>query len=334
MVQPQTQRAPLIDRYGRTHTYLRVSLTDRCNLRCAYCMPSLAMVWKDRSELLTFEEIERTVRIFAEMGVTKVRLTGGEPTVRRGLPKLAENLSKIPGIQELAITTNGLLLVELAKPLADAGIQVINISIDSLRRERYREIARMDQLERALAGLGAALSAGFREVKLNVVVMAGVNDDELLDFVELARDWPLNVRFIEFMPFDDNGWNRASLFPYARMRSRIEAKHPLMPIAREASAVAKDFAIEGFRGTVSFVTSMTESFCSGCNRLRLTAEGKVKPCLFLPAEVDIRDAMRNDAEDAEIESLIRLALDKKWEAHPPMDELVRLKNRRMIDIGG
>lgn len=334
MVHPKTQRAPLVDRFGRAHTYLRVSLTDRCNLRCTYCMPSVKMVWRDRSELLTFEEIERTVRIFAEMGVRKVRLTGGEPTVRRGLADLVKTLSDIPGIEELAMTTNGLRLVEMARPFRDAGLRTLNISIDSLRRERYHEIARMDQLERALAGLGAALSAGYREVKLNVVVMAGVNHDELLDFVALARDWPLNVRFIEFMPFDENGWSRTEMFPYARMRSAIEARHALLPLATEASAVAKDFAIEGFRGTVSFVTSMTDSFCAGCNRMRLTAEGKVKPCLFLPAELDVRDPMRAGCTDSDVEAIIRSALDKKWEAHPPMDELVRLKNRRMIDIGG
>ena len=294
----------------------------------------MAMVWKDREEILTFEEIERTVRVFSEMGVRKVRLTGGEPTVRKGLSKLAKRLAEVPGVEELAITTNGLLLVDLAQPLKEAGVKTINISIDSLKRERYKEVARMDRLEVALAGLGAAMSAGFREVKLNVVVMANVNEDELLDFVALTRDWPLNVRFIEFMPFDDNGWSRAGLYPYARMRSRIEAQHKLLPLASEATAVAKDFAVEGHRGTVSFVTSMTDSFCGGCNRMRLTADVKIKPCLFLPAELDVRDAMRAGCDDETIERIIRQALDKKWEAHPPMDELVRLKNRRMIDIGG
>lgn len=325
---------PLVDRYGRIHTYLRVSLTDRCNLRCTYCMPNMVMTWKDRSEILTFEEIERLVRIFSEMGIRKVRLTGGEPTVRRGLPDLVARLNAIPGIEELAITTNGLLLEDLANPLRRAGIQTINISIDSLKADRYLEIARMDKLNRALAGLNSALDAGFREVKLNVVVMANVNEDELLDFVELARERPLNVRFIEFMPFDDNGWSRAGLYPYARMRAAIEQRHPLISIPSEKSAVGKDFSIPGFKGSISFVTSMTQSFCAGCNRMRLTADGKVKPCLFLPAELDLRDAMRIGATDADLEATIRLALDKKWEAHPPMDELVRLKNRRMIDIGG
>ena len=327
-------RAPLVDRHGRTHDYLRISVTDRCNFRCAYCMPKEGIAWREHKDMLTLEEIGRVARVFVEMGIRKIRLTGGEPTIRKGFVYLAEMLGSLSGLNELAITTNGYSMDRLARPLREAGVRTVNLSLDSLRADRFREITQTDKLDDVLRGLDACFQAGFPSIKLNVVVMKDVNEDELLDFVELAKYRDLQVRFIEFMPFAGNRWSRAGLYPYASMRERIESRHRIEPIATDRSAVGKEFSIPGFAGSVAFVTSMTESFCGGCSRIRLLSDGQVKPCLFLPAEVGVRDPIRDGCDDTEIERLIRSALDRKWKEHPPMDELQRLDNRRMIEIGG
>lgn len=325
---------PLVDRFNRVHNYLRISVTDRCNFRCGYCMPPEGLDWRTRDEILTFEEIERLSRLFARLGVTKIRLTGGEPTVRRGLEELIERLAKIPGIDSLLMTTNGTTLASKALNYRNAGLTGLNISVDSLKRDRFKEITLRDELPRVLAGIDAALAANLESVKLNVVVMAGINEGELFDFIEFSRDRAITVRFIEFMPFEGNGWRSASVFSYRSMRKIIDERYMLIPIETEKSAVGKDFLIPGHRGSVGFVTSMTESFCDGCNRVRLTAEGSFKACLFAGAESSLRDPMRSGASDAVLETIIRDGLDKKWKEHPPMDLLPQIPNRSMVAIGG
>ena len=323
----------LIDRHGRKHTYLRISVTDRCNLRCTYCMPPQGIDWTPRPELLTEGEIVRLARIFVGMGIEKIRLTGGEPLSRRGIETIAARLSAL-GLRTLAMTTNGISLDRRAGILREAGVNSLTVSLDTLKRDRFKEITKRDHFQAVMAGIDASLAAGFAPVKINTVVMRGVNDDELLDFLDWAKDRPVNVRFIEYMPFRDNHWSKGELLPYAEMRRRIESRYSLIPLLTDASAVGKDFKIGGYEGTVSFITSMTENFCGGCNRLRVTADGNIKSCLFHPAEKSLRDAMRDGALDEEIERLIMLAVDGKPAAHPPMEELLAVENRAMIEIGG
>ena len=324
----------LIDRHGRRHSYLRMSITDRCNLRCTYCMPPQGIDWTPREDILTADEIVRLGTIFVGMGITKIRLTGGEPLSRRDVGQIAERLGALPGLKTLAMTTNGISLAKRAADLRAMGLNALTISLDTLKRDRFMEIAKRDQFGAVMDGIEAALKAGFAPLKINVVVMRGVNDDEILDFVAWAKDRPINVRFIEYMPFPDNKWSTGGLMPYAEMRALIARNYELIPLVGERTAVGKDFRLAGREGTVSFVTSMTESFCGGCNRLRVTADGNIKSCLFHPAEQSLRDAMRAGGSDADIERLIMNAVDGKQAAHPPMEELMTMKNRTMIEIGG
>lgn len=324
----------LIDRFGRKHTYLRISVTDRCNLRCAYCMPADGLKWKEKEEILTYEEITRLAGIFANLGVTKIRLTGGEPLVRRDLHLLIERLSHLKGIETIAMTTNAVLLSGQSRLLKNAGLQAINISLDTLRADRFSEITRRDDFHNVMNGIEDALQTGFDSIKLNVVVIKGFNDDELLDIVNWAKDKLINIRFIEYMPFKDNQWQPGGVLSYADMKSAIESQFNLIPLVSEPSAVAKDFAIAGHLGRVSFITSMTDSFCSSCNRLRLGSDGSVKSCLFYLPDIQLRDIMRAGITDRELSKLIEQAVYLKPEAHPPMEELATLSNNPMIEIGG
>jgi GTP 3',8-cyclase len=324
----------LVDRFGRAHTYLRISVTDRCNLRCSYCMPPDGIDWKDRKLLLTFEEILRIARVFADMGIDKIRITGGEPLVRNNLPHLIESLAAIQGIRTLAMTTNGILLKDQVHHLRQAGLNALNISLDTLRQDRFIQIAKRDYFKAVMEGIQASLDAGFETIKLNVVVMSGVNEDEILDFVEFIRDKPMNVRFIEYMPFKNNTWHQAAMYPFSEMKRIIENHYRLNRIQPEFGDVAKNFSLAGYPGTVSFITSMTDSFCGTCNRLRLTADGQIKSCLFHPAEVNIRDSLRQGITDLALEKLIQSAVWQKQEAHSPMSELLNMENRAMIEIGG
>jgi cyclic pyranopterin phosphate synthase len=324
----------LIDRHGRRHTYLRLSVTDRCNLRCTYCMPPQGIDWTPRADILTADEIVRLGTIFVSLGITKIRLTGGEPLSRRDLDAIAARLGGLPGLKTLAMTTNGISLARRAQGLRDSGLSALTISLDTLKRDRFKEIAKRDQFQAVMDGIEAALAAGFAPLKINVVVMRGVNDDEILDFVAWAKDRPINVRFIEYMPFPDNHWSTGGLMPYAEMRALIQQHYDLIPMVGAPTDVGKDFRIQGHEGMVSFVTSMTVSFCGGCNRLRVTADGNIKSCLFHPAEQSLRDAMRAGATDVEVERIILAAVDGKQAAHPPMEELMTMKNRNMIEIGG
>lgn len=325
----------LVDRFGRVHTYLRISVTDRCNLRCVYCMPAAGIEWRRREEILTLEEIFRVVRIFADWGVDKIRITGGEPLIRHDLEILIEQLASLSPIQTIAITTNAVLLKDKAKMLRESGISALNISLDTFRKERFAQISkRGEEFDNVMAGIEAALSVGFPSIKLNSVIMANVNEDELLDFVNFTRDKPINVRFIEYMPFRNNQWSHAGFIPYTRMKQIIEQQYELIPIVNKPSAVAKDFCISGFTGTVSFITSMSDSFCGSCNRIRLTADGSIKSCLFHPADVNIREALRSGITDTKLADVIQGVILLKPEAHPPMEELVAVDNSPMIQIGG
>ena len=325
----------LVDAYGRVHTYLRIAVTDRCNLRCVYCMPEQGVPWRPREEILTLEEMLRVARVCASLGVRKVRLTGGEPTLRRGIEKLVGWLAALPGIDTAALTTNGVLLGEMARTLRDAGLTHLNISLDTLRPERFARIGRRDDFARVLAGIDAAVAAGFPSLKLNVVVLAGLNDDELLDFVEFVRERPINIRFIEEMPMPGNGWEGWGRFPAQEMKARIGQHYQLVLVEdADPKAVAADYRIDGIRGTISFITPLSEAFCARCSRLRLTADGSIKSCLFHPAEVNLRHALRTGATDEELITLIRAAIALKPEAHPPAEELAAANHRFMSDIGG
>lgn len=325
----------LVDTYNRAHTYLRMAITDRCNLRCAYCMPEEGISWRPREEILTLEELLRVARICATLGVRKVRLTGGEPTLRHGVEQLIRWLTAVPGIETVALTTNGVLLREMAQPLCDAGVTHLNISLDTLRAARFVRIARRDELARVLNGIDAAITAGFRSVKLNVVVLAGLNDDELPDFVEFVRDRAINVRFIEEMPMPGNRRGEAGGIAAPLMKQRLDAHYMLLPMERaDPNAVAMDYRIDGIRGTISFITPLSEAFCVQCSRLRLTADGSIKSCLFHPAEVNLRHALRTEAADDDIIALIREAIARKPFSHPPAEDLAVANYRLMSEIGG
>ncbi len=268
------------------------------------------------------------------MGVDKIRLTGGEPLVRKNMEILIEQLALIEGIKSLAMTTNATLLKPVARQLQSLGLTALNISLDTLRPDRFTEITRREDFHNVMDGIHEALDAGFQSLKLNVVVMGGVNDDEVLDFVEFAKDKELNVRFIEYMPFKDNLWKSDKVVTFQQMRDQIQERYSLYPLAAEPSAVAKDFGIESHSGTVSFISSMSDSFCGTCNRLRLTSDGSIKSCLFYPAETSLRDALRSGATDQALEEMILHTLALKPEAHPPAEEIAAAENRAMIEIGG
>lgn len=323
----------LIDSFGRVHTYLRISVTDRCNLRCRYCMPLDGLQWKQKDELLSFEEIEKLTKILAAMGINKVRLTGGEPLMRQELVKLVAKLKAIPGIETLAMTTNATMLARQADDLKSAGMNALNISLDSFKRQRFNEITRLDCFDQVMQGIDSALQTGFDSLKINMVVMSGINDDEVLDFAQFAQDHDVNVRFIEFMPFKDNHWQLDKVVTFAQIKERLEKHFVLTPQLTEASAVAKDFKLNQ-AGSVSFITSMSESFCGTCNRLRLTSDGSMKSCLFFPAEINLRDALRQNSSEETLKGMILSCLEAKPEAHPPAHEIASSENRTMIEIGG
>lgn len=298
-------------------------------------MPSEHTPFRRHEEILTFDEILRVAGIFARLGVRKVRLTGGEPLVRKDVPLLIEHLARIDGIETVGLTTNGVLLRCHIRRLKRSGLQALNISLDTLRPARFAEITKRNGFDSVLDGIASALECGFNPLKLNVVVIKGVNDDEILDFVRLTKDNAVNVRFIEYMPFDSNRWSEAGFMPYGEMRDLISAEYDLIPMTgADPHAVAKDFHVPGFSGSVGFIASMSEHFCDGCNRIRLTADGAVKSCLFSGAEIRLRGVLRENGSDAELESLIRKAVAAKWYAHPPTATLNGLVNRSMIQIGG
>ncbi|KAL3159838.1 GTP 3',8-cyclase, mitochondrial [Trebouxia sp. C0009 RCD-2024] len=332
----QLQEHMLTDTFRRKHTYLRISLTEKCNLRCMYCMPEEGTDLTPQDALLTTSEILRLSRLFVEGGVNKIRLTGGEPTLRRDIVDLTKELNALPGLQAIGITTNGIALRRKLPELQAHGLSLLNLSLDTLRPERFERMTRRRGHDRVLETLDLAVRLGFAPVKVNVVVMRGVNDDEIADFVELTRDRSINVRFIEYMPFDGNVWSDTKMVTYKQMMAAVQQRfpHELQRLQDPRSEVAKNFHIPGFKGSVSFITSMTHAFCGDCNRLRLMADGNLKVCLFGANEVSLRDAMRQGASDANLRVIISAAVNRKKAAHAGMFEIAKSKNRAMVHIGG
>lgn len=325
----------LMDSFGRLHTYLRISLTERCNLRCHYCMPAEGVDLTPGSQMLTQNEIVRLASLFVSSGVDKIRLTGGEPTIRKDIEEICLQLSNLKGLKTLAMTTNGIVLAKKFPKLKECGLNLVNISLDTLVPAKFEFMTRRKGHERVMEAINVAVKLGYNPVKVNCVVMRGFNDDEICDFVELTRDKPINVRFIEFMPFDGNVWNVKKLVPYAEMLDKVAQQFPgLQRVQDHPSETAKNFKIDGHQGTVSFITSMTEHFCAGCNRLRLLADGNFKVCLFGPSEVSLRDPLRSGADDDQLKEIIGAAIKRKKASHAGMFDLAKTPNRPMIHIGG
>jgi cyclic pyranopterin phosphate synthase len=327
---------PLIDGHGRRISDLRVSVTDRCNFRCQYCMPADGLPWLERSALLTFEEIERLVRVFASLGVDELRLTGGEPLVRRDFPKLVEMLARVPGLRDLSLTTNGYLLERDAEALVAAGIQRVNVSIDSLQRDRFFHITRRDSLPQVMRGLEAlARHPEVHPIKVNAVAMRGFTEQEAIPFAEFARTTAFQVRFIEFMPLDaDHAWTADQVLTGEELRAIIHAVHPMEELPREPSATARVFRFADGSGEIGFINPVSEPFCSDCNRIRLTAEGKLRTCLFSINETDLREPLRAGATDAELAATIRDAVWRKELKHHVGEPGFSQPPRTMSAIGG
>jgi cyclic pyranopterin phosphate synthase len=332
MLQP-----PLTDSLGRVHTNLRVSVTDRCNIRCFYCMPDENVRFLPRRDILTFEEIERFVGVAARLGVKKVRLTGGEPLVRAELPELVRRLATIPDIDDIALTTNGILLAENAEALKRAGLTRINISLDALTEETFRKIARREGLDRVLAGIEAARHVGFKKIRLNAVAIKGITEPEIIPLVEYARRRDMEMRFIEFMPLDaENRWQHDQVLSGEEIRRAIEgAIGPLEPDQRpDPSQPATDFRFVDGHGAVGFINPVSQPFCEDCNRLRITAEGKIRNCLFSTIEWDARAMLRSGGSDAELTQLIRDCVQAKKPGHGIDNADFVRPARAMYEIGG
>jgi cyclic pyranopterin phosphate synthase len=330
------KREPLFDGHGRRIEDLRVSVTDRCNFRCQYCMPAEGLPWLDRAEILSFEEIERVVGLLAQMGVHDVRLTGGEPLVRREFPTLVAKLALIDGVDDLSLTTNGYLLERDADALVAAGITRVNVSIDSLQRDRFFHMTRRDSLPQVMRGLEAiGRHPGVGPIKVNAVAMRGFTEEEALPFARFARSSAFQVRFIEFMPLDaDESWTPDSVLTGEELRSIIHAVHPLEELPREPSSTARVFRFADGRGEIGFVNPVSEPFCSDCNRIRLTAEGKLRTCLFSLHETDLREPLRAGASDDELEAIVRDAVWRKELKHHVGEKGFRRPPRTMSAIGG
>jgi cyclic pyranopterin phosphate synthase len=330
----------LVDSFGRVVRDLRISVTDRCNFRCTYCMPAEGMTWLDRSEVLTYEEIERVARICVEkFGVDSLRLTGGEPTVRAHLPQLISKLAalRLPdGTKpDIALTTNGATLRNIALELRNAGLDRINVSLDSLKPERFFAMTRRDELHNVLAGITEAQVAGFSPMKVNAVVERGANDDEILDLVRYGRDNNVEVRFIEFMPLDaTNEWERNKVVSQDEIVATIAAVFPLELMPSRGAAPADRWRFLDGKGTVGVIPSVTHPFCGDCDRVRLTSDGQFRTCLFATDESDIRTLLRNGGTDAEIAELIQVAVGAKWAGHQINQVNFIRPNRSMSQIGG
>ncbi|HEX7247440.1 MAG TPA: GTP 3',8-cyclase MoaA [Actinomycetota bacterium] len=307
---------PLVDTFGRIGSDLRISVTDRCNFRCTYCMPAQGLDWLPKDEILTFEELTRLLRLFVKLGVRSLKVTGGEPTVRADLPTLVGMFRGAGPDLDISLTTNGVLLETLAAPLAEAGIDRATVSCDSLLRHRFVEMTRRDALEKVLRGLRAAESAGLTPIKINCVVIGGTNDDEVVGFARWARETAYEVRFIEYMPLDaQHAWERRKVVPARTVLERIAEAFPLVPNGEEGQPATTYSFADGAPGRIGVIPSVTEPFCDSCNRMRLTAEGQFRSCLFSLEETDLRGPMRAGVDDDELESAIRTAMWGKWSGH-------------------
>jgi cyclic pyranopterin phosphate synthase len=326
--------AALIDTFGRVADDLRVSVTDRCNLRCTYCMPAEGMPWLPRAQILSYEEIDRLAGVFLALGVRTIRLTGGEPLARRDLQVLVRMLAA-RAVPDLSLTTNGVLLADQAHALADAGLRRINVSVDSLLQHRFEAMTRRDALERVLDGLRAAEDAGLSPIKLNCVVIAGTNDDEVVEFARFSRRTGYEVRFIEYMPLDeDRAWSRDKVVPARAVLDAIAAVLPLEPIGHGPEPATMFRFADGAPGAVGVIPSVTEPFCGSCNRLRVTTDGALRTCLFALNETDLRGPMRDGATDDELAAIIARAVRGKWAGHKINDADFERPARSMSLIGG
>ncbi len=330
------ERPTLIDTQGRVVRDLRVSVTDRCNLRCVYCMPAAGMPWLPKDRILTYEEIARVARVCLSLGVTGIRLTGGEPTVRLDLPVLVRLLGELrPGL-DLSLTTNGLKLVEMAPALRDAGLRRVNVSLDTLDRGRFQALARRDRIADVFAGLAAARAAGFTPIKINAVLMRGFNEDEAVRLAGWARDEGFELRFIEWMPLDfGRGWSREKLVPASEILAQVGAAYPLEPArVEDPSAPASMYRYLDGRGLVGMIASVTRPFCGHCDRIRLTADGQIRTCLFANHEHDVRDLMRGGGTDEDLAALLTAAVWRKQPGHLINSPAFEQPARGMSAIGG
>ena len=327
---------PLTDSFGRVHDNLRISVTDRCNIRCFYCMPETPVAYEKRREILSFEEIERFARIAVGLGISKVRVTGGEPLVRRDLPVLIRRLAAIPGIRDLALTTNGVLLRELAEPLYQAGLRRLNVHLDTLDRERFAHITRRDELDRVLEGLETARRTGFA-IKLNAVAVKNLVEPDIVPLARFAREHGFEVRYIEFMPLDAQGlWDRNKVLLADEIIEMLSREiSPLLPVPDpDPRAPASEYNYADGGGRVGFIASVSRPFCLNCNRIRLTADGKLRYCLFALEEDDVKALLRSGAPDREIAALVRRNVAGKWQGHEINSGKFVAPPRPMYSIGG
>jgi cyclic pyranopterin phosphate synthase len=326
---------PLVDSFGRVADDLRISVTDRCNFRCTYCMPAEGLRWLPKTEILTFEELTRLLSIFVGLGVRSIKVTGGEPTVRADLPRLIGMFREAGPNLDISMTTNGVLLERLAAPLAEAGLDRVTVSCDSLMRHRFAELTRRDALDGVLAGIRAAVDAGLEPIKINCVVIGGQNEDEVVDFARWSRETGYVVRFIEYMPLDaEHAWERGKVVASRSIAEAVDEAFPLVALAADGEPARRFAFADGAPGGIGLISSVTEPFCDTCNRVRLTAEGEVRACLFALEETDLRGPMRAGADDAALEGLIRRSVWRKWSGHRINHPDFVQPERSMSAIGG
>ncbi|MBD3675540.1 MAG: GTP 3',8-cyclase MoaA [Planctomycetaceae bacterium] len=329
--------SPFVDSFGRHHDNLRISVTDRCNIRCFYCMPADNVEFMPKSHLLTFEEIVRFVKVVVQRGVKKIRLTGGEPLVRRDLHKLIEQIVAIEGIDDVGLTTNGILLADQAQNLYESGLRRINISLDALDPVKFKEVTRREGYEQVLAGIRAAQEVGFDPVKINAVSIRGLTEDQIVPFGNLARETGVEIRFIEFMPLDaDATWQREKVLFASEILEKLSTEiGPLKPLpTQDPSAPATDFEFEDGRGRIGIIASVSQPFCGQCNRFRLTADGKIRNCLFSLEETDIKQLLRENADDQTILAAVEASIQAKKEGHEINTARFIQPDRPMYSIGG
>ena len=332
-----TNEPILQDSFGRFHNYLRISLTERCNFNCVYCVYDQDIQYTPKPELLTYDELVRLTKLFVYAGVDKIRLTGGDPLMYKKLPEFIKEIGGMPEVKKLGMTTNGFKLYQRLEEFKENGLNVLNMSLDSFVPEKAERLSRTKGYQHVIQSVHKALYLNYSPLKLNCVVMRGVNDDELLDFVEFVRDKNVNVRFIEFFSIGNNGWDRSKMVPYAEMKQRIEERFgPMTPSELKFGDTARNFTIPNFVGTVSFITSVSQPFCAKCNRVRLLSNGLFRRCLHDERMLDVKDAMRKGASDQAILELISAFIKKKEAAHAGMDIISKLQTdgMRMIQIGG
>lgn len=325
----------LIDKFGRVVTKLRVSVTDRCNMRCLYCMPAEGLEWMPREDILTFEEIRRVVKLSAELGVRKIRVTGGEPLLRKGVEDLVYTLSQVPGIQTVSMTTNGYFLREKAEALAQAGLRGINVSLNSLKPEKFKEITRRNYFDRVIEGIHAAECVSLYPIKINAVVIRGYNDDEIEDFARLSLTKPYKIRFIEFMPLDGGGtWRKDLVVTKAEILERVNRITELVEVISGEGDPARKYKVKNGVGEIGVIASVSQPFCGKCNRIRLTADGKIITCLFALNEHDIKGLLRGNLTDEEIKDFLIKAVSAKWAGHLINHPDFIKPKRSMSAIGG